>query len=55
MEDVDKTVTRKILTVVGYINGFGKEETSKIFLHVKVNPLHALVAPNYAKKLKYVF
>lgn len=52
MEDVDKRVTRKILTIVG---GFGKEQWSKIFLHVKVNPLHALVAPNYARKLKYVF
>lgn len=49
MENMDKGITRKILTIAGYITDFGKQEPSKMFLNVKISPLHALLAPNYAK------
>lgn len=55
MEDVDKHVARKILTIAGYVTGFGKEELCKMFLNVKVNPLCSLVAPNYAKNWNIIF
>ena len=33
-----QTVTRKILTITGYTNGFAKEELSQILLNIKANP-----------------
>ena len=33
-----QTVTRKILTITGYTNGFAKEELSKMSLNIKANP-----------------
>ena len=47
-----KIVTRNILTITGYINGFSKEKLSQMFLNIKANPLNALVVPNYEKELK---
>lgn len=41
-----KTVTRKILTTTGYINGFAKEELHKMLLNIKTNPPNALVLTN---------
>lgn len=41
-----KTVTRKILTTTGNINGFAKEELHKMLLNIKTNPPNALVLTN---------
>ena len=34
---VSQTVTRKILTITSYTNGFAKEELSKMLLNIKAN------------------
>lgn len=36
-----KVAKRKILTTAVYIDGFGKEEQSKLFLNIEVNLLNA--------------
>lgn len=50
-----KIVTRKTLTIAGCINGFGKEELSKMLLNIKSKPSNASVVPYYVRELKYFF